>query len=109
MQRALGTQQAELIGWHCQSIWQLQVASTRGAYLITIELADDERRFDAKVVLKVLPMGNAAPLPREADLYHSGVPASLRGGLTPRSASVSRNCRERTWLFGLSIFDRHTW
>ncbi len=82
VQRALATQQVELIGWHCRSIWQPRVASTRGVYLITTELAEGERQFDAKLVLKVLAVVDAGRLPREAELYASGVLASLGGGLT---------------------------
>ncbi len=99
--RALGREQVELTGWRCQTIWEPRVASTRGVYLLTSEVAEGESSSACAPVLKVLAAAHPGRLPREAELYDSGVLASLQGGLvTPECFGVTELPGERVavWL-----------
>ncbi|MDP9480345.1 MAG: phosphotransferase [Actinomycetota bacterium] len=79
--RALGMEKVELIGWCCRSLWEPRIASTLGVYQITAEVTERESSSVCALVLKVLAAAGAGVLPREAELYDSGVLASLQGGL----------------------------
>ncbi len=100
-QRALRTDRAELTGWRCRSLWEPRVASTEGVYLITAEVTEGERTSPCALVLKVLAAADTGLLPREAELYDSGVLASLQGGLVaPQCFGVTElpGARVAVWL-----------
>jgi hypothetical protein len=81
MQNALGSASAVLGDWHVPTIYEPRVASTKVVYLVTGSAVDADIRIPFALVLKVLtaPVDGTEPL--ELQLYQSGFPASLNGGL----------------------------